>query len=297
MQIELTQKSVNAMAVQLVSQIPTLPKPAALEFLAKGFGFRNFDTLSGILKRENRTDNVTHNTAPQKPFPHFELNEPVKIWMSCFSVKEGGEFPAWIGYDLDEAVLHEILKMQATCKAEGYIYINESDDVATFDNTYFAGSVIEWGITVTKETFYLVGETRHGDIFKSCSLDIAELLSVLKGVYPATKHMLKLGNELFHDFTNAQDLFAAIERSRFGFSSYAELATLFGNIHGKTLALSSSSEQTQFVTQARVVLNQKEDIEDEIAEWVGLHYHKNYGAMPYLEQFEWAIRFVEAHAS
>ena len=103
MDIQLNDKTVRAMAERLRSAIggEQLPQGKALEALSLVFGYKNWDTLSGMLKREAQ--------------PKFRLAVPVELYVGAFSTDEFGSAPRWAQVTLDQAFIDKVLAMQALC--------------------------------------------------------------------------------------------------------------------------------------------------------------------------------------
>ena len=134
MDILLTHKQIGSMVKRLRDACDgRLSHSQAHEGLAQALGHPNWDTLSGLLKREE--------TGVPK------LERPVQLYVSAHADDEFGESPGWLRTTLTEEFLSTVRQLQTLCASHKL----ESVEV------YEAG---EWE---NEEEFHLRGDKMHVD--------------------------------------------------------------------------------------------------------------------------------------
>lgn len=254
MQVELTSKSVRTMASRLSKAYPDISRPLALEMLAKALGYRNFDTLSGLLKQE-----VLKESAP--PLPDLSLfGNAVELWMEAYVCDDFGDGPSWAMVALDAPLVTRILKMQATCQNNALGHVSEWESPSDWEEDAGYGSrfnMQDWQLYVSSDRFWFRGHPKHcSTAVETRGIRIEELMSKLScptGTGSASDTLAWVAGALFWD----------------GDSAEAWLEELPYLPEGHTLA--------------------------DLAEWVGLHYKKNFFTESVSAQYEWVCRYREAH--
>lgn len=106
MKVELNEQKVRTMATRLREALgrDQLGQGRALETLAAVFGFKNWDLLSGMLKREAT--------------PAFVLAAPVTLYLEAFSTgpDSWSSDPDWAMVVIDQAFIDQLLALQALCQ-------------------------------------------------------------------------------------------------------------------------------------------------------------------------------------
>lgn len=105
MDIQINEKSVRAMAERLRTSVGAdqVSQGKALETLAAVLGFKNWDTLSGTLRKK----------ASRTPAHGIVLGEPVELLMSCFCTNEFGSAPAYGKVTLTQQLVDRIFALRA----------------------------------------------------------------------------------------------------------------------------------------------------------------------------------------
>lgn len=164
MEFQLNEKKVRDMAGRMrkVFGNDTLSYAKALETMAQTLGYPNWDTLSGMLKRESARQ--------------FKLDTPTTLYVSAFACDEWGESPAWAKVTLDQPLIDAVLSMQQLCIADG------------LDETSRSWGVEAWGrgaelllrgekLTVTAHSWWMQAYPKHADYeCQTRMIDIAWLL-------------------------------------------------------------------------------------------------------------------------
>lgn len=102
MKVELNETKVRTIATGLRAAIHAghVTHSKVLEVLSASMGFRNWDTMSGMLKRESR--------------PTLALTQPVKLYVQVFATGDG-DGPDWAQVVIDQVFLDQLLSLQALC--------------------------------------------------------------------------------------------------------------------------------------------------------------------------------------
>lgn len=166
MQFELTPSTVRAMADRLQKSTPALKRSQAYEAVAQMLGHPNWDTLSGLLKREERDAAGTQQL--------HRLVTPVTLYVGAFSTSEFGDGADWAKVTVDQEFLDTVLRLQQTCKDSGldhtaigftpdYWQEDDTDPLRIQDEDLYVGKRSWWFRGVPKHCSYAV-ETRAVDI-------------------------------------------------------------------------------------------------------------------------------------
>ncbi|MBC8737015.1 hypothetical protein F6X40_09360 [Paraburkholderia sp. UCT31] len=106
MQVEVNVQVVKEMARRLRAAQPAaeLSIAQSLELAAKAFGHPNWDTLSGMLRRE----------VVAKP-RQWKLKKPQTLFIDVRSDTEFGAAPSWVKVEVDQSFVDEVLDMHHRC--------------------------------------------------------------------------------------------------------------------------------------------------------------------------------------
>lgn len=156
MNIELTSQSIRTMADRVTKAYPDTSKPKALEMLAVALGYRNFDTLSGMLKK-----------APTKlaSFASFDL------YFAMRATDEWAPEPVWAKKQITPAFVEKLKHYVEQCKAAGLssmrvdctqvpdMELDDWDDGKESDpfNVHY------WTLTVTPTRFWYSATPKHAE--------------------------------------------------------------------------------------------------------------------------------------
>ncbi|MDO8414831.1 MAG: hypothetical protein Q7S87_01320 [Agitococcus sp.] len=289
MHIELTSTSVNQMANRITEAFPQQGKPAVLEMLAYGLGYRNFDTLSGVLKKEKAARKQTQTNG----VPLGLLSTPVALWLECFSVDKGMDSPQWVAYSLTTMNLTFILEQQAICIAKDLDAVKFSEEPTSYDQGFFVADIPSWSMFVSKTSFWFRGIPKHCDYAVETTLiEIARVITLLKERTEGTKDFRWIGSQLYHDGQNAAALWEMTHAGDVE-PEFSQLESWAQSVYGVVFGDCSASNQDVYIKEYLAVCLLSED---DVAEWVGLHYHKNYQAESVAAKACWTKRYVDCHA-
>jgi hypothetical protein len=103
MKFELNENKVRTIAtnVRMAMHDGHVTHSKLLEVLAASLGFRNWDTMSGMLKRES--------------LPKLTLQQPVQMYVEVFATGDNNG-PDWAQVVIDQALLDELLSLHALCE-------------------------------------------------------------------------------------------------------------------------------------------------------------------------------------
>lgn len=166
MKVELNETKVRTLATSLRMAVHTghVTHSKVLEVLAASLGFRNWDTMSGMLKRESR--------------PSLALAQPVKLYVEVFATG-GGDGPDWAQVVIDQVFVDQLSSLQALCDDRRLSHVatfgeptlwqgdhrDEPDvDAVSFDNTQIYVTARGWWFRATPKHTAYACETRIVDI-------------------------------------------------------------------------------------------------------------------------------------
>lgn len=167
MEFHLNEKKVREMAGRMrkVFGNDTLGHSKALEAVAQTLGYPNWDTLSGLLKREDK--------------PRFTLDKPVTLYINAYACDEWADGPSWAKVRIDQAFIDAVLELQALCEDKGLDHVSKDwcpeawdDD----DNLRLQGDEL----VVCRHSWWFTARPKHADY--SCEtrmLDIGWMLDAL----------------------------------------------------------------------------------------------------------------------
>ena len=171
MKVELNESKVRTIATSLRAAIHTghVTHSKVLEVLAASLGFRNWDTMSGMLKRESR--------------PTLTLAQPVKLYMQVFATCEG-DGPDWAQVVIDQVFIDQLLSLQALCDDRRLSHVatfgepnlwqgdhreEPGADSINFDSTQLYITARGWWFRATPKHTSYACETRVVDIEMLCA--------------------------------------------------------------------------------------------------------------------------------
>lgn len=221
MQVDVTSKSVREMAGRMAAT-HEIRKDKALELLACAFGFRNFDTLSGVLQKQ-RTNSV------QFPRPVLPRN-PADLWLEMFSCSEWGEAPRWARTTLTPARIEALYALREECAAQELAHVSVWQAPEDWDEDAGHGSAFNmrnWQLYVSRDSFWYRGVPKHASIAaETRAVRFSDLEDVLAGKTGcAAPAFIWLGDMLVQDASDARAFFEdvfALRLEKAGADSVAE---------------------------------------------------------------------------
>lgn len=172
MKIELNESKVRQIATRVRAALfegqPTHSQ--LLELLSSALGFRNWDTMSGILKRESQ--------------PRLVLERPVTLYVEVFATGLDDSLD-WAQVVIDQVFLDQLLSLQALCEDQRLSHVaslgepalwqgehrEHNDDPVNFDSSH---------LYVDARRFWFRALPRHySSAFETRSVDIEMLKAAL----------------------------------------------------------------------------------------------------------------------
>lgn len=188
--IELTSQSIREMADRIVMAYPETGKPRALEMLSTAFGYRNFDTVSGLLKKE------------QAGNPGFT---PFTLYFAMRATTEWAPEPNWACKDITPAFVQQLQGYVAQCKESGLTSLRvdctqvtdmclDDWDEGTDDEPF---NVHYWTLTVTPTRFWFSATPKHAEYEVETRAVYLEDLQRLIDKAPESESVSRHGNVAF----------------------------------------------------------------------------------------------------
>jgi len=167
MDISLNEDRVKSMAarLRLASGPRTLSASKSLEVLASVLGYPNWDTLSGLLKRQRQ--------------PGVRLPESVELYLPAFALYEYGESPSFARVKVTQKWIEELLELQATCvsKQLSHIAIDGGPDEWQDDEHYRMRSEL---LVVDSSSFWFQAHPKHANyLVETREVGVEQLLTAL----------------------------------------------------------------------------------------------------------------------
>lgn len=313
MDIKVTHQSVRAMADRIAKAHADISKPKALEILSSGFGYKNFDTLSGVLKKESSAPATSgaftgDSTLEIPPFTPFTLV------LDAFACDEDGDSPAYAEITVTTEFIAQIKHTAVVCQSANIraAHVNDSDGIWHDPE----GALRMRGTDlVVMPSFGAVGDTsfffqahpKHADYdCETRAVDLKDLIACIGNAEPE----LPIGFQrergvLFFD--------GASENIDFLVETYFDgeeisldegdevwwtdpdedvssgIYTVVDADHPEIVTLRDADGSEVEALRREVTLIDH----DAIAEWVGLHYKVNFDAEPKDRREEWIGRWVQ----
>lgn len=230
MQIELSSSSVRTMADRVVKTHPDLAKPLVLELLAHAFGYRNFDTLSGVLKNESAPA-----PAPALPLPISARKFPVTLWLECRVLSDYGSCPAWARLELTEERLRQLLTLQAECSEKNLSTVSVFDGPDEWDenagaNRYY--NMRDAQLCVSKIAFWFSARPKHAEYnVETVVVYFDTLLERLSQGTGGSHHNGWIGDDLYFAHDSVADLFYELPGNKDIDGDYEEAVAEWVGLH------------------------------------------------------------------
>ncbi len=369
MQYEFNSKTVRSFGDSLSKNLQ-VAKPQALEAVSKALGYKNFDALSGVLKKQEGLPTATaagkdegaqdailvpkalwglvsgaigqglsalddastvvdksddekyayeheldflrraqeaidgfdrgqileQATKPADPLAGLAL--PVDLYLEA----HGDDVPGWARVELTPALLRQVLELQTKVKA-GKLSSACVDTVIDFwqgEDTDDDFRMECEEMEVTDRHFFFKALPRHSD--DECTtamVDIGNLLCILRGEQPDEFNTLvKTDRGMFTD----EELAELIEEEEPSFQEGQEVWWFDpDNNHSSGLYRVTNADHPDVISLKSEAGSEVEAPEhelhpvdrDDVAEWVGQHYKRNFSAESAEKQIDWIERYIE----
>jgi hypothetical protein len=123
MDITINEKSVRRMANRMRKALgnEVVTQSKAFEAVAQTLGFKNWDTLAAMLKKE--------------VVPTFVFNEEIELFIDTFSCDEWCSAPSWSAVKVNQAFIDQILELKTLCVSRNMEHATRSVDVVEWDES------------------------------------------------------------------------------------------------------------------------------------------------------------------
>ena len=308
MQIDINSKSVRVMADRIAKAHEDITKPKALEILSSGFGYKNFDTLSGVLKQSEPAA-----TQPQD-LPVVPEFTPFTLVIDAFACDEYGDGPDYAEATITPEFLEEMLRRVATCASAGIraAHFNEDDGVwhDPQDELRMRGTdlvIMPSRGALAEASFFFQGHRKHADYnCETRAIDIKDLLACIGNAGELPMGFARERGVLFYDGGSAlvSDLVESYfedkdDRPKEGDEVWwfdpdndisSGVYTVTDADHPEIVSLENQAGGCVEALASEMVRIDR----DAVAEWVGLRYRVNFDAEPEDRKIEWIGRWAQA---
>jgi hypothetical protein len=188
--IELDKPKVRDMADRLRSAMEgtQLSHSQALEILSKTLGYRNWDTLSGILRNDISAVNFETHAAAY-------LDKPVTLYLSVYACDDFGDSPSWASVTIDRAWLATLFRLQALCieqRVDSSSLALGPDAWASYETFRLRGETFE----VSAAHWFFKAFPKHADYaVETRMIDTARMLEALKAKSNPAAADIQIGYE------------------------------------------------------------------------------------------------------
>ena len=213
MEIQLSPKSARAMAARLRQEMaPNVSVSESQELLAKVLGYHNWDTLSGMLKKQNqqseeeraafmrRATVVKYRETPPQDFAPFML------YADAYACDEWGEGPRWFELEVTPALVKRLHELQTLALERGLDISQESYDGEWGDADHLSLQGDE--VNVSYNSFWFTAHPKHSNYKVECRyIQFDELFSLIEqGEQANSVYFAWCDGKLFRDPNRAKDL-------------------------------------------------------------------------------------------
>jgi hypothetical protein len=187
MKIEVNEKTFRGMASRLREESnEELKNCESFEKLSRILGFKNWDTLSGLLKRGQQVA--------------LTLERPLTLYVEAFACDEYGESPTWAKLTINQEFVDALLRLQGVCKSNNLHMVSEYWPVDAWqddDNYRMRGETLE----VTDGNWWIKAYPKHVDYnCETRMIGVKELVEILDGSAPLNgRYWVRKGDVLVYD--------------------------------------------------------------------------------------------------
>ena len=169
----------------------------SLEALAKTLGYPNWDTLSGMLKRD------TQEKAVVPALARLLIGKPFDLFWEAYACFDMGESPGWAKVAFNQALLDQILATQALCLEKKLDHI-ALDFYAAWEDVQDL-QIRDTQLIVTEYSFWLRASPRYVDYHvETRSIEIEHLRGALASPPARNECLAWADGVLFAEGTSAK---------------------------------------------------------------------------------------------
>lgn len=207
MEIQLNETSARDMALRLRTAVgeDNLPQSKAFEALSQALGFKNWDTLSGVLKK-----NESHRPKG------FALDKPVDLFMACTTTSDY-PVPDYCKVSLTVEFIERMLQLQRQCNELDLSEVREWNCAAQWGGKDAdMGEGEDWRMdtvefAVGKASMWFSAEPKHASYrIESRSIDIALLVKALETGKSPDEYLVWHDGRLLHESTSDMNYFVQV---------------------------------------------------------------------------------------
>lgn len=216
MEIILNETSVRAMAHRLRTHLRSSASvecslAMSLESTAKMLGYKNWDTLIGMLRKEGTPEDVIARRLVE--WNHWGwrakapiVNKPFTFMWEASACSEWGEGPAWAKVEVTQELVNKIHRLQTQCLEQKF----ESTQVDYMPEEWNNGDeyrIQGEKLVVDRMSFWLRGYPKHADhAVETRMIDIKDFFDVIeKGEQASTGYLAWADGVLFKDGSSAKN--------------------------------------------------------------------------------------------
>lgn len=212
MEIQLSEKMVRGMATRLRTELGTtdLKQSQALELVSHLMGLKNWDTLSGMLKKPKADASAALNNKFKKAGIWEKtptVDTPFMLYIDAFSCDAfDSDGPGWMRVEVTQAFVDNLWKQQRLCVTHSLgETIGDEFWGETWDNNENL-RIHGDDLYVSTKSFWFRGIPKHWDTaVESRMFDIAELFNAIASPGIQTEFTGWADGILFHDGASAQN--------------------------------------------------------------------------------------------
>ena len=234
MHFDINSKSIRQFADRVVKAHPDLDKPRALEIAAHGFGYRNFDTLSGLLK----------DVAPKaksNPVP-FKLDKSVDLWVEGFVCDNDAFLFDWLQVELTPDFLANLLKRRDLCEEQRLLHVSEDESPTDWSTDDDLAVIHDWQLYVSATRFWFRGHPKHCSFaVESRAVYFEDLLKQLNHEADDDESFRWIEGALYKDSTSAQGLYDVIQEKQDAWKEPASKSEALDRLHDAEMSLVGES--------------------------------------------------------
>lgn len=209
MELQLNKQSVREMTERLRTALglQSVSHSLAGEALAQALGYRNMDTLSGMMKKEAAASRPA--SAKKKPSVAVPvLDKPFTLFVEAFACDEYGSAPDWARLTIDQEFLQALAESQQLCVDKSLDHLARDYGWATWADERDGHSYRIQGVElmVGTRSFWLQGRPKHCYYnVETRSIEIAEFFKAVGPDCPRDPYLAWADGILFNDGSCAQD--------------------------------------------------------------------------------------------
>lgn len=216
MEINLNETTVRAMANRLRTHLQASASiecslSMSLESTAKMLGHKNWDTLIGILRKEETpAAEVARRLKDWATFGWREkppvVGKPFVLMWEAFACSEWGDGPSWAKIEVTQEFVNELHRQQTQCLEQTLSSIHvdyQCEQWHNDDELRIRGEEL----VVDRASFWLRAYPKHADYaVETRMIDVKDFFDVIeRGEQAGTEHMAWADGVLFKDGSSAKN--------------------------------------------------------------------------------------------